>query len=38
MYYEDNVKIKIDWKGLILKLIAVVLVVLLIIWLFPMPK
>ena len=38
MYYEDNVKIKIDWKGLILKLIAVVLIILVIIWLFPMPK
>ena len=38
MYYEDNVKIKIDWKGLILKLIAVVLIIILFIWLFPMPK
>ena len=39
MYYDDNnVKLKIDWKNLILKLILVVLVVLLIIWIFPMPK
>ncbi len=38
MYYEDNVKVKIDWKGLILKLIAVVLLILVFIWLFPMPK
>ena len=38
MYYEDNVKIKIDWKGLILKLIAVILLILVFIWLFPIPK
>ena len=38
MYYDDNVKIKIDWKSLILKLVLVVLFVLLIIWLFPVPK
>ena len=38
MYYEDNVKVKIDWKGLIIKLIAVVLLILVFIWLFPMPK
>ncbi|MBR1417320.1 MAG: hypothetical protein IJ572_05885 [Bacilli bacterium] len=38
MYYDDNVKIKIDWKNLIIKLILVVLFVLLIIWLFPVPK
>ena len=38
MYYEDNVKIKVDWKGLILKLIAVILLILVFIWLFPMPK
>ena len=38
MYYEDNVKVKIDWKKIILRLILIVLFVLLIIWLFPMPK
>ena len=39
MYYDDNnVKLKIDWKSLILKLVLVILVVLLIIWVFPMPK
>lgn len=39
MYYDDNnVKLKIDWKGLILKLILILLFVLLIIWIFPMPK
>ena len=39
MYYDDNnIKLKLDWKSLILKLVLIILVVLLIIWVFPMPK
>ena len=39
MYYEDNnVKLKVDWKSLIIKVVLILLVVLLIIWIFPMPK
>ena len=39
MYYDDNnVKLKIDWKNLVLKLVLIILAVLLIIWIFPMPK
>ena len=38
MYESDNYKIQINWQGLIIKVALVVLAVLLIIWLFPMPK
>lgn len=39
MYYDDNnVKLKVDWKSLILKIVLILLVILLIIWIFPMPK
>ena len=38
MYENDNYKIQINWQGLIVKVALVVLAVLLIIWLFPMPK
>lgn len=38
MYNENNVKINIDWKSLILKVVLVILAILLIIWIFPMPK
>ena len=38
MYENDNYKIQINWKNLILKLAAMIIIILLIIWLFPMPK
>ena len=38
MYYDDNVKININWKALILKVVLIALAILLVIWFFPMPK
>ena len=38
MYENDNYKIQINWKNIILKLAAIIIIILLIIWLFPMPK
>jgi hypothetical protein len=38
MYEDGNYKIQIDWKSLILKLVLIVIAILLIVWLFPMPK
>jgi conjugal transfer mating pair stabilization protein TraN len=38
MYEDGNYKIQIDWKSLILKFVLIVIAILLIVWLFPMPK
>ena len=38
MYNENNVKVNIDWKNILIKLALVIIFVLLIIWLFPVPK
>lgn len=38
MYENENYKIQINWKNLILKLAAIIVGILLIIWVFPMPK
>ena len=38
MYEENNVRININWKSLILKVVLVALVILLIILVFPSPK
>ena len=38
MYYEDDIKVRVDWKNLLIKLVLIILAVLLIIWFFPMPK
>ena len=38
MYENDDYKVQINWKSLLLKLALVVIAVLLIIWLFPTPK
>src|SRR5574344_389024 len=38
MYEDNNYKVQINWKNLLLKLALIVIIVLLIIWLFPMPK
>src|SRR5574344_128657 len=38
MYEDNNYKVQINWKNLLLKLSLIVIIVLLIIWLFPMPK
>ena len=38
MYEENSYKLKIDWKALIIRAILVLLFIILVIWLFPMPK
>ena len=38
MYEENSYKLKIDWKTLIIRAILVLLFIILVIWLFPMPK
>ena len=38
MYENDDYRIQINWKNLLLKLALIVLLVLLIIWIFPTPK
>ena len=38
MYENDDYKIQINWIGLIFKVALIILAILLIIWLFPMPK
>lgn len=39
MYEDENTyRLKIDWKSLLLKLVLIILAILLIIWIFPMPK
>lgn len=38
MYENNTYKIKINWKSLIIKLILIILFIILVLWLFPMPK
>jgi hypothetical protein len=38
MYEDGNYKLEINWKNLIIKLAFIVIIILLFVWLFPMPK